>query len=48
MATILIVDDLSANRKVLVRFLGDQGHRLHEAQMAARDWPPCRPTLLIW
>ena len=31
MATILIVDDLSANRKVLVLFLRDQGHRLHEA-----------------
>jgi CheY-like chemotaxis protein len=31
MATILIVDDLSANREVLVRFLRDQGHRLLEA-----------------
>src|SRR3984893_15359673 len=31
MATILIVDDLSANRKVLVLFLRDQGHRLYEA-----------------
>jgi CheY-like chemotaxis protein len=30
MATILIVDDLSANRKVLVLFLRDQGHRLRE------------------
>jgi PAS domain S-box-containing protein len=31
MATILIVDDLSANREVLIRFLRDQGHRLLEA-----------------
>ena len=31
MATILIVDDLSANRKFLVTVLGHQGHRLLEA-----------------
>ena len=31
MATILIVDDLSANRKFLVTLLRDQGHRLLEA-----------------
>ena len=31
MATILIVDDLSANREVLVTLLGYQGHRLLEA-----------------
>ena len=31
MATILIVDDFSANRNVLVRLLRSQGHRLLEA-----------------
>src|SRR6185436_21192410 len=31
MATILVVDDLSANRKFLVTLLGFQGHRLIEA-----------------
>src|SRR5262245_55912095 len=31
MATILIVDDLSVNRKLLVRLLQPQGHRLIEA-----------------
>src|SRR5580693_2352349 len=31
MATILIVDDLSANREVLVTLLGHEGHRLLEA-----------------
>jgi PAS domain S-box-containing protein len=31
MATILIVDDLAANRKVLVTLLGHHGHRLIEA-----------------
>ena len=31
MATILIVDDLSANRKVLVALLRHQGHRVLEA-----------------
>ena len=31
MATILIVDDLSANRKFLVTLLRHQGHRLLEA-----------------
>jgi PAS domain S-box-containing protein len=31
MATILVVDDLSANREVLVLLLGHQGHRLIEA-----------------
>src|ERR1700730_16875253 len=31
MATILIVDDLSADRKLLVTLLGHQGHRLLEA-----------------
>src|SRR5204862_2273645 len=31
MATILVVDDLSANRKFLVTLLGRQGHRLLEA-----------------
>jgi PAS domain S-box-containing protein len=31
MATILVVDDLSANREVLVVLLGHQGHRLIEA-----------------
>jgi PAS domain S-box-containing protein len=31
MATILVVDDLSANRAVLVTLLGHQGHRLIEA-----------------
>ena len=31
MATILIVDDVSANRKLLVTLLGHEGHRLLEA-----------------
>src|SRR5687767_1190336 len=31
MSTILIVDDLAANRAVLVALLGSQGHRLIEA-----------------
>ena len=31
MATILIVDDLSANRKFLIAILGHEGHRLIEA-----------------
>jgi PleD family two-component response regulator len=31
MATILIVDDLPANRRFLVTLLRDQGHRLLEA-----------------
>ena len=31
MATILVVDDLLANRKFLVTLLGFQGHRLIEA-----------------
>ena len=32
MATILVVDDLQANRKFLVTLLGHQGHRLIEAE----------------
>jgi len=31
MATILVVDDLAANRKLLVRLLGSDGHRILEA-----------------
>ncbi|MDP9323980.1 MAG: response regulator, partial [Acidobacteriota bacterium] len=31
MATILIVDDLAANRTFLVTLLGHQGHRMLEA-----------------
>jgi two-component system cell cycle sensor histidine kinase/response regulator CckA len=34
-ATILIVDDLSANRRILVTLLRDQGHRLLEAANGA-------------
>jgi CheY-like chemotaxis protein len=32
MPTILIVDDLKANRAFLVTLLGDKGHRLLEAK----------------
>ena len=32
MATILIVDDLAANREVLVALLRHEGHRLLEAE----------------
>ena len=50
MATILIVDDLAANREVLVRLLRYQGHRLVEAADGAEGLAAVRaerPDLVI-
>jgi CheY-like chemotaxis protein len=48
MSTILIVDDLSANRKFLVTLLGYHGHRLLEAAEVARRLPSYGPSVSIW
>ena len=47
MATILVVDDLAANREVLVTLLRYQGHRLLEAEDGSRGWPSSRPSIPI-
>jgi len=50
MATILVVDDLAANRKFLVTLLRSRGHQLHEAADGAEALAAARaehPDLVI-
>ena len=47
MATILIVDDVSANRQVLVALLNHQGHRLLEAANGSEGLAIARPSIPI-
>jgi len=47
MATILVVDDLSANREVLVALLLIKATDCLRRKTAIRGWPSSRPSIPI-
>ena len=48
MAKILVVDDLPANRALVVTLIGHSGHQALEAAMAPRRWPWSVPSGRTW
>ncbi|MFP5445433.1 MAG: hypothetical protein ACLGIY_17895 [Betaproteobacteria bacterium] len=48
MAKILVVDDLPANRALVVTLIGHSGHQAWRPQTVPRPSPWCVPSVPIW